>query len=88
MVCEIKTKQGLLDYLDDFILEIECHDGYRNIVHIMDNPGVVLLSKITGYQPGYFGSPMNNGEYVKFDVEKVKKIRDEIEKTEFPESLT
>ena len=76
----LKTQAELLNYLDEFIIEISSHTGYRSIFHLIENPGVLLLSQITGYQPGYFGLPVNNGEHVKFDVEKIKRIREELGK--------
>lgn len=78
MSTEITTMEELLGYLDEFIGEISCHTGYRDIVHIMENPMIILLSQITGYQPGYFGKPINGGEYVMFDVEKIKQIRERL----------
>lgn len=77
---EIKTKQELLDYLDEFIREINVHPGYQNIFSIMENPGVILLSQITGFQPGYFGMSIDEGKYVKFDTEKIKGVRDDLAK--------
>lgn len=73
---DITTVEQLISEIDEFIREISYHTGYRSIVHIMENPFIQMLSKITGYNPGYFGFPVNNGEYVKFDVEKVKAVRD------------
>lgn len=78
MTIELKTKEQLLSYLDEFIGEISYHTGYRSILHIMENPAIILLSQLTGYQPGYFGLPINDGEYVKFDVEKIRAIRDNL----------
>ena len=75
MTIEINTKEELLAKLDEFISEISYHSGYKSIIHIMNNPIIMLLSEITGFQPGYFGIPINDGEYVKFDTEKIKRIR-------------
>lgn len=85
-MAEIKTKQELLDYLDEFIREISIHPGYESIFFIIENPGVILLSQITGFQPGYFGVPIDEGKYVKFDTEKIKGIRDDLAKAlpDFP----
>jgi hypothetical protein len=76
----ITSKEELLELLDDFIEEIKIHTGYTSIVSIIENPMVKLLSELTGYQPGYFGKPMNYGEYVVFDVDKIMSIREEIAK--------
>ena len=78
MTIEIKTKEELLAKLDEFISEISYHPGYRSISHIMNNPMIILLSQITRFQPGYFGIPINDGEYVKFDTEKIKRIRQKL----------
>jgi len=76
MTIELSSKEELLNFLDEFIREISYHSGYRSITTIMKNPAILLLSQITGFQPGYFGVHINSGEYVKFDVEKIKGIRD------------
>ena len=78
MVVEINAKKELLYYLDDFIIEITYHNGYQGMVYIVENPMIKLLSKITGFQPEYFGMTVNQGDYVMFDVEKIKKIREEL----------
>lgn len=72
---DVKNKEELLELIDDFIREIEDHSGYKTICTIIENPFIQFLSGITGYQPGYFGKPIDNGSYVKFDVDKVKRVR-------------
>lgn len=78
MVQVITSKSELLYLVDEFIYEIEFHPGYQSIIDIMDNPMIQLLSELTGYQPGYFAKPMNNGEYVVFDLDKVRAVRNSI----------
>lgn len=78
MAIELSSKEELLAYLDEFIREISYHTGYRSIFSIIENPAILLLSQITGFPPGYFGVPINDGEYVKFDVAKIKGIREKL----------
>lgn len=78
----IRSKEELLDYLDNFIREAWVHAGYGSIFTLMENPAVMLLSELTGCLPGYFGKTVNGGARVLFDLEKIKAVRDKIERGE------
>lgn len=70
--------EELTDILDDFLQEIEVHPGYKSIISIIQNPVIQLLSDITGYQPGYFAKPINDGDYVVFDLEKIRTVKNRL----------
>ncbi|QAS54751.1 hypothetical protein [Halobacillus litoralis] len=77
-VNEISLEKVLLS-IDELLKDLEVNNPkYESVFLIMKNPVIDIVAKSLRMQPGYFAQPLYDGKYVTFDVERIKKAREEL----------
>lgn len=75
-------RDGFCEIVDSFIEEAEAALAggarYDFVLHVAENPVIQLLSEWSGYQPFWFARLYEEGQYCYYDLDKVRKVKEEV----------